>query len=210
MENVAIKASQRPPWNDRAKVEFLVHWWRHFGTYVVAQELGLTRLQVKAKVDKLGLKMLPKAYRLCAVCRRRRQKTRSQGAKCRACHLERRKELRQSKGQPLEQWIASATNTARHRSKEPCDLTTAYMVRLWQRQNGKCAYTGVLLQQPQYLKGRMDDSPSIDRIDASRGYVKGNVAWVTWRVNWMKSNLTYADFVVLCTSVVRQARRRAR
>jgi hypothetical protein len=207
-----VRASQRPPWNDRAKVEFLARWWRHFGTWGVARELGLTRRQVKAKADKLGLKKLPKSRRLCATCRRRRQKTREQGLLCRVCHLARRKDLRQSKGRSLEQRIAAATRTARHRSKarfnKPSDLTIDYMARLWRRQGGKCAYTGASLRQPVYLTGRADDSPSIDRIKSSRGYVKGNVAWVTWRVNWMKANMPYDAFVRLCGAVVKQARRR--
>ena len=209
MAAISIRASQRPPWNDLARVEYLVRWWRHFGTYTVAKELGLTRRQVKAKADKLGLQMLPKRYRLCVRCRRRRQSNRRQGLHCRGCHLERRKELRQAQGQTLEQWIALATNTARHRSREPSDLTTEYMVRLWKRQDGRCAYTGLPLRQPQYKTPRDGASPSIDRIDPCRGYLRGNVAWVLWEVNRMKSDLTLNAFRGLCMWVAQHRRRRS-
>jgi hypothetical protein len=33
-------------------------------------------------------------------------------------------------------------------------------------------------------------SASIDRIDSSLGYVKGNVRWVSRAMNWMKNEMT--------------------
>lgn len=35
---------------------------------------------------------------------------------------------------------------------------------------------------------RTDASPTVDRIDQSRGYIKGNVAVVSWLANRLKSN----------------------
>jgi hypothetical protein len=40
---------------------------------------------------------------------------------------------------------------------------------------------------------RMPNSPSIDRIDSSRGYAKGNVRIVSWRANDLKKNATVAE-----------------
>ena len=37
---------------------------------------------------------------------------------------------------------------------------------------------------------RSDDSPSFDRIDSSKGYVKGNVAIMSWRANRIKNDGT--------------------
>lgn len=48
---------------------------------------------------------------------------------------------------------------------------------------------------------RSDDSPSFDRIDSSKGYVKGNVAIMSWRANRIKNDGTaeehqrIADFI---------------
>lgn len=44
-----------------------------------------------------------------------------------------------------------------------------------------------------------DNSPSIDRIDSSLGYVKGNVQVVSWRANDLKSNGTLEEFRKLVT-----------
>jgi hypothetical protein len=39
-----------------------------------------------------------------------------------------------------------------------------------------------------------DASPSVDRIDPTGGYVKGNVAVISWRANRMKYNGSVAEF----------------
>lgn len=40
-------------------------------------------------------------------------------------------------------------------------------------------------------------SPSLDRIDSNKGYVKGNVQVISWRANWLKNNGTLAEFELL-------------
>jgi hypothetical protein len=42
--------------------------------------------------------------------------------------------------------------------------------------------------------GRNDNSPSLDRIDSSKGYIKGNVQAMSWRANNLKSNGTLEEF----------------
>lgn len=42
-------------------------------------------------------------------------------------------------------------------------------------------------------KGAQDNSPSIDRIDNSLGYVKGNVWIISWRANRIKSNASIEE-----------------
>lgn len=37
---------------------------------------------------------------------------------------------------------------------------------------------------------RSDDSPSLDRIDPSKGYVKGNIHIISWRANRIKNDST--------------------
>jgi len=38
------------------------------------------------------------------------------------------------------------------------------------------------------------NSPSLDRIDPSLGYVKGNIQVISWRANWLKNNGSLAEF----------------
>lgn len=45
--------------------------------------------------------------------------------------------------------------------------------------------------------GFRDCSPTLDRVDNTRGYVKGNVAVISWRANRLKSDATPADLVAI-------------
>ena len=208
----------REPWT-RDRVDFLAKWWPHFGTYWVSQQLGLSRPQVKAKVEKTGLKILPKAERLCVGCREEYQFSRYGGLHCRSCHLLHRKQTKRGivdetnpkvrKSQystARERWIALATNTARHRSVEPSDITTDYMIELWDQQKGLCFYSGLLLKEPTYGILRHPYSASIDRVDSQKGYIRGNVVWCAWICNRAKSNLSADEYITLCSLVVHHQR----
>ncbi len=58
----------------------------------------------------------------------------------------------------------------------------------------KCPVLGIPLIS-KVGKGHINrnDSPSIDRIDSTKGYVKGNVIVVSWRANHVKSDATIDD-----------------
>ena len=38
-----------------------------------------------------------------------------------------------------------------------------------------------------------DNSPTLDRIDNTNGYIKGNVQWLSRKANQMKSNATLKE-----------------
>lgn len=48
---------------------------------------------------------------------------------------------------------------------------------------------------------RRDESASLDRIDATRGYVPGNVWIVSWRANQIKSNATAAELRAVADAI---------
>lgn len=56
-----------------------------------------------------------------------------------------------------------------------------------------CPVFGVELRTETGMGKRCDNSCSIDRIDNSKGYIKGNVAVISWRANMMKGNLTIEE-----------------
>ena len=41
-----------------------------------------------------------------------------------------------------------------------------------------------------------DATASLDRIDSSKGYIKGNVQWVHKNINYMKQEMTNEEFLV--------------
>ena len=52
-----------------------------------------------------------------------------------------------------------------------------------------CPILGLKLQSVRGTTGR-DSSPSLDRIDNSKGYIKGNIAVISFRANTLKNNAT--------------------
>lgn len=190
----------KKPWNE-SLVALMRQWWPHFGTYGMEQILfELTRSQIKSKATKMGLSLLPKTERLCVECRQKYQYKRYAGLRCTTCHLNRRKLVRK---RPLttEQWITMTTNTIKHRSKKSSDLDVDYMVQLWNQQSGKCYYSGLKMRIHQYGEKRHPLSPSVDRIDSSKGYIKGNIVWSSWICNAGKSSLSVQEYIKICRMV---------
>lgn len=78
-----------------------------------------------------------------------------------------------------------------NRKKYEVSITLSDLKELWEKQNGKCALTKINLK-PFCYNDSVDIrfSPSLDRIDSSKGYIKGNIQWVCGCINLAKSTLS--------------------
>lgn len=81
------------------------------------------------------------------------------------------------------------------------DITPEYAWEIFQRQDGKCALSGIDLTLPSKQTEKVISNASLDRIDNSIGYVEGNVQWVDKNVNLMRRTLGVREFVELCRLV---------
>lgn len=82
------------------------------------------------------------------------------------------------------------------------DITPEYLEELYEKQNHKCAISGLPLEID--LTKRATEQPwSLDRIDSNKGYVKGNVQWVDKRVNMMKQSYDQEDFIKICSEIAK-------
>lgn len=91
---------------------------------------------------------------------------------------------------------ATSHQAAYTRSKQqnvPFSITLEYVRDLLEKQNYLCALTGDQL----VLKGGWN-SPSLDKINPSLGYIEGNVQWLTKRVNLIKSNMDNKELLDFC------------
>lgn len=86
------------------------------------------------------------------------------------------------------------------------DIDKEYLHKLWDKQQGKCAISGIEMT---YIAncGRIPTNVSVDRIDSNKGYIKGNVQLVCMAVNQMKSDLDMQTFLNFCNSIVLNARK---
>lgn len=74
--------------------------------------------------------------------------------------------------------------------KHDCDIDLAYLKALWEQQKGRCVYTGLPLRTRNHKTGHaLIDIASLDRIDSSKGYLKGNVQFISTALNLAKSDL---------------------
>ncbi len=75
-----------------------------------------------------------------------------------------------------------------HSRFKDVDIDLEYLKQLWQSQNGICPYTGIHLILPTHAKHDFFfNRASLDRINSSKGYVKGNVQFIALPINLMKS-----------------------
>ena len=72
------------------------------------------------------------------------------------------------------------------------DVTLDDLKNQWDAQNGVCPFTGIQLILSNYSKINTDpiNSASLDRIDNAKGYIKGNIRWVSRAINFMKNSMS--------------------
>lgn len=119
----------------------------------------------------------------CLVCnRKRKKKYRQEGKENASC-----------RNNPMTKQLASMIVRSRKTAKEKGldhDIDVGYLRTIIPAQ---CPYLGVKLRWKSQMglgvKGQAyPDSPSLDRIDSSKGYVKGNVVIASHRANSIKNN----------------------
>ena len=74
------------------------------------------------------------------------------------------------------------------------DIDLEYLKLLWESQEGICPYTGLKLVLPSYHNNvEYFKLASLDRIDSSKGYVKGNLQYISLPINFMKNTKSDKD-----------------
>lgn len=88
---------------------------------------------------------------------------------------------------------------AKRRYKE-VNISLEDLKELWESQSGICPLTG------RKLSLEHDNLPyqaSLDRIDNSKGYIKGNIRYIALIANYCRNNFTDDEVIDFCQSVTR-------
>jgi len=82
------------------------------------------------------------------------------------------------------------------------DVDLDYLKEVWDKQN-VCLYSGVKLQLP---KWRGVNNPlftaSIDRIDSEKGYIRGNIQYISITSNHAKNSMSHRQMLDFCNLII--------
>jgi len=82
------------------------------------------------------------------------------------------------------------------------DLTLIDLKEQWIKQNGKCPYSGIELILPKArIKQKSIELASLDRIDSTKLYEKGNIVFVSATINYMKNIMTEEETISFCKTI---------
>ena len=117
-------------------------------------------------------------------------------SKCKTCEKEREQEYKKEK--PFSRRCVDVKRQAT-KKKVPFNLTAEYLESIWTK---KCPVLGLELD---INSGKtQDNSAQIDRLVPAKGYVKGNVSWLSFRANRLKSNATAKEHMQIAQWVLGQ------
>jgi len=94
---------------------------------------------------------------------------------------------------------------AKHRGQK-FTISIKYAWELFLAQDGRCSLTGVPITLNPSSMEKGASTASLDRIDSTKGYVRGNVQWTHADINFMKHSLPMKDFVDWCCKVADHTR----
>ena len=98
-------------------------------------------------------------------------------------------------------WFSIKTH-AKQRDRE-LGVTLRHVWDLFLKQNRCCALSGLdLVFVSDYRKNKRQQTASLDRIDSSKGYVRGNIQWVHKDVNKLKQSFSEQRLTELCKLIV--------
>ncbi len=103
----------------------------------------------------------------------------------------------------LRETIRKTKYEASKRRNLDFDIDLAYVLSVLVEQKGKCALTGWDLEfvRGGDWNGKNPNGATMDRIDNSKGYVRGNIQLTCGLVNTIKSSMDNDAFLKLCKSV---------
>lgn len=90
------------------------------------------------------------------------------------------------------------------KKKYGCNLDLQFLKQLWEDQNGICPISGAKLILSLNTSKSLPKNPynaSLDRIDNSLGYLKGNVRFISYMANIGKQLFTDQQLIDFCKTV---------
>lgn len=103
-------------------------------------------------------------------------------------------------GNPFKYYL----KCAKSRFKK-CNITIEILENQWNKQEGICPYSGLKLQLNSHtnkIKNKIELA-SLDRIDSSKGYIEGNIQFVSQCINLMKNTMSHEETLKMCKIITK-------
>jgi hypothetical protein len=82
------------------------------------------------------------------------------------------------------------------------DVDLEYLKKVWDSCN-VCVYSGVKLTLPTHIQNNNPlVTASIDRIDSTKGYVKGNIQYISITANHAKNSMSHEQMLEFCELIM--------
>ena len=75
------------------------------------------------------------------------------------------------------------------------DIDEKFLEELWNKQKSSCALSGVPITLRKFNEKSFPSTASLDRIDSSKGYIRGNVQFVAYSINLAKNSFRNQQIV---------------
>jgi len=127
----------------------------------------------------------------CSTIRRNKELTPEERAHC--YDISRHAGDRQDEFSPFRKFLSKGRSSIK-RHGHGMNIDVEYLRTIWNAQNGVCPYTGIKMLLPKNTSNKDGihslKKASLDRIDSSKGYIKGNVEFVCQAINLAKNSFT--------------------
>lgn len=163
------------------------------------------------RASKLGLKAVD-GLKFCRGCARMlpvtaftpaRHTAAGYRARCKSCD---RGYARSMRAGNIRAYMCEKLSATRFRARQAdvCfDITLNDVMTLWEKQQGKCAITGLAMTlEETSATSRQPFRPSIDRIDRLGGYTADNIRFVCVIVNIALNDWGFDTFMTMCRAAV--------
>ena len=120
-------------------------------------------------------------------------------SRCTKCSSKYTLEYQRNGYRKTEGWVFYQRAYDLKRRDKECSMSVkelkVYLNELWTSQNGKCGYTGLDMALTGYHTNNTNYAMTVDRIDADKGYLKGNMILCLAIINKIKQNLTINELI---------------
>lgn len=90
--------------------------------------------------------------------------------------------------------LLASSKHARMKQGYEWEITVQDLVDLWEKQDGRCSVSGVVMTHHRDGSGHKNFNASIDRLNISIGYTPDNIRLVCFAVNIMRGSLNLSEF----------------